>query len=426
VDFGIDNLIFTEAPGSPATTSPNRMGLPASTCFTLLGLALCLLAARRAGRLAVGIALSVFAMGVLSLTGHWYRAEAIYMLPLYTAIALQTAVLLVLFSIGIVVAFPQHEPTRTVFADDAAGALVRRMLPFLIGVPLVLGWMRLEGQRRGWYDSSFGTALRTWVEIAILAALTWWSIKAIRRREAQRAQAEAALREADRRKDAFLATLSHELRNPLAPIRNSTHILLLNGPLPPPLQWAAEVIERQVRHMTRLLDDLLDVSRITRDRLELRRAQVDVNAAVGAALEASQPLVDASKHELQLDLSPEPLMVDGDADRLAQVFSNLLNNAAKYTPQGGHLLISTRREGAQAVVRVRDDGIGIEPHVMPHIFEMFEQARATLPQSQGGLGIGLSLARGIVELHSGRLDGSSDGQGRGSEFVVRLPCLPAA
>jgi len=426
VDFGIDTLIFPEPPGSPATTSPNRMGLPASACFTVLGFAMSLLGIGRAPRLAVGTALFVFAMGMLSLTGHWYRAEAIYTLPLYTAIAAQTAALLTVLALAIIVAYPRFEPTRTVFADDAAGVIVRRMLPFLIVVPLVLGWLRLEGQRRGLYDSVFGTALRTWLEVAALASLTWWAIKAIRRREAERAAAVAALREADRRKDAFLATLSHELRNPLAPIRNSANLLLLQKPLPAPLQWSVEVIERQVRHMTRLLDDLLDVSRITRDRLELRRARCDVNAAVRAALEATRPLVEASKHELVVDLCAEPLEVDGDEDRLAQVFSNLLNNAAKYTPPGGHLAIRTCREGAHAVIRVRDDGIGIDPGVMPHIFEMFEQANTALPHSQGGLGIGLSLARGIVELHGGRLDGHSDGEGRGSEFTVRLPCLVAA
>jgi len=185
VDFGIDNLIYTEGPDSPVTLSPNRMGLPASTCFTVLGVSLCLLASRwRGRRVAVVTALLVFALGMLSITGHWYHAEAIYTVPQYTAIAAQTAVLLVVLSVGVITGFPELEPARTIFADDAAGALVRRMLPFLVGVPLVLGWLRLEGQRRGLYDSAFGTALRTWVEVAILAGLTWWSIRAIRRREA--------------------------------------------------------------------------------------------------------------------------------------------------------------------------------------------------------------------------------------------------
>jgi signal transduction histidine kinase len=424
LDFGIDHFVYREAPGSPATTSPNRMGPPASSCFTAIGCALCLLAAGpRLHRLVIGIAIAIFALGMLSLTGYWYHAEAIYTLPKYTAIAPQTAAILVVMSLGLMTAFPDNEPTRTLFADDAAGALSRRLLPFLLGVPVVLGWLRLEGQRQGWYDSAFGTALRSWTEVAILASLAWWAIGAIRRREQARSAAEAALREADRRKDAFLATLAHELRNPLAPIRNSANILLQQGPLSPPLQWAAGVIERQVRHMTRLLDDLLDVSRITRERLELRRARIDVNDAVHAALEASRPLIEAARHDLQVALFAEPLPVDGDADRLAQVFLNLLNNAARYTPEGGHVAIATRREGEQAVVEVRDSGIGIEADTMPHLFEMFSQGHPALPQSQGGLGIGLSLSRGIVELHRGRIDVASDGAGRGSTFTVRLPCV---
>ncbi len=427
VDFGIDNLLFTEAPGSPATVSPNRMGPPASTCFTLLGLSLCLLASHARGRrLAVVVATLVFALGVLSLTGHWYHAEAIYTLPQYTAIAAQTAALLVLLSVGIIAALPEYEPSRTIFADDTAGALVRRMLPFLVGVPLVLGWLRLEGQRRGLYDSAFGTALRTWVEVAILAALTWWATRAIRRREAAQALAEAALREADRRKDAFLATLSHELRNPLAPIRNSANILMLKGPLPPPLQWAVEVIERQVRHMTRLLDDLLDVSRITRDRLELRRAPLDVNIAVRAALEASRPRDRrGATRAHRRPRAPDPLRVDGDVDRLSQVFSNLLNNARQVHARG-------RTSVDLDAARGRTGG---DPRARRRYRHRRAGDAAHLRDVRAGARVGGAVAgrarhrprsrAAIVELHGGRLDGRSDGKDRGSEFTVRLPALDA-
>jgi signal transduction histidine kinase len=423
VDFGIDMLLYPEPPGSPATAAPNRMGVPASVCFALLGTTLCLLAlGRRRQRLAIAFCLLVFALGMLSLTGYWYDAEAIYALPRLTAIASQTALIVVVLSIGLMAAFPEAEPTRTLFADDNAGTAARRLLPFLFGVPLVLGWLRLEGQRRGLYDSAFGTALRTWIEVAILSGLAWWAIRAIHWRDVQRRDTEATLRDADRRKDEFLATLSHELRNPLAPIRNAASILTVKDNLEPPQRWAAEVIERQVRHMSRLLDDLLDVSRITRDRMELRRAHIDLNETIRAALEASRPVTDAAGHELQVDLCDEALPVDGDADRLAQVFSNLLNNAAKYTAAGGHVSITSRREGTEAVVRVRDDGIGIDAAVLPHIFEMFSQATSALERSQGGLGIGLSLARGVAELHGGSIEARSGGAGMGSEFTVRLPC----
>jgi PAS domain S-box-containing protein len=233
------------------------------------------------------------------------------------------------------------------------------------------------------------------------------------------------VREADRRKDEFLAVLGHELRNPLAPISNALHILKQPGADGPLAEQAREVMERQVQHMARLVDDLLDVSRIVRGKVELRKGPVELAAVVARAAETAQPLIEAEGHELAVAMPDEPLVVSGDLVRLAQVVGNLLNNAARYTERGGKLTVEGRSEGDQAVLRVRDTGTGIAPEVLPRIWDMFVQADRRLKGAQGGMGIGLSLVKGLVELHGGAVEARSDGPGKGSEFVVALPLLAA-
>lgn len=237
---------------------------------------------------------------------------------------------------------------------------------------------------------------------------------------AERQKAEEALRNADRRKDEFLATLAHELRNPLAPISNATR-LLRSVPQEPSLRGAREVIERQVHHLARLVEDLLDVSRISRGKIELRRHPVDLASVVRNAVETSQPLITERAHELSLDLPPDPVLVDVDATRLGQVISNLLNNAAKYTPSGGRIVLSARIESGIVTIRVKDTGIGIDPSLLPTIFDMFVQADNRVERETGGLGIGLTLVRHFVDMHGGSVRAKSDGPNRGSEFVVTLP-----
>jgi PAS domain S-box-containing protein len=239
----------------------------------------------------------------------------------------------------------------------------------------------------------------------------------------QRKLNEDALKDADRRKDEFLATLAHELRNPLAPIRNAAKVLLAEDLNDSMRRSGAQIINRQVAHMARLLDDLLDVSRVSRGRLELRSEWVALASVIENAIEASRPAIDSAAHELLVSLPSESVYLNGDPVRLAQVFSNLLNNAAKYTEPGGHISLSAQCEGTEVVVRVRDDGIGIAAETLPQIFEMFAQAKPARQRSQAGLGIGLSLARALVELHGGHIEAQSAGEGKGSEFVVRLPRL---
>ena len=239
----------------------------------------------------------------------------------------------------------------------------------------------------------------------------------------ERRRAEETLREADRRKDEFLATLAHELRNPLAPMRNALQVMQLAGGDPAAVEQARAIMERQMRHMVRLVDDLLDVSRITRGMLELRRQRVDLAAVLRSAVEASRPLIEAARHALTITLPPEPIFVDGDPMRLAQVFANLLNNAAKYTEPGGQIGLSAERQGSDAVVSVRDNGLGIPSEMLGRVFELFAQVDRTLEKSQGGLGIGLTLVRRLIEMHGGSVAVQSEGYGHGSVFTVRLPAV---
>jgi signal transduction histidine kinase/ActR/RegA family two-component response regulator len=237
----------------------------------------------------------------------------------------------------------------------------------------------------------------------------------------ERERSAEALREADRRKDEFLAMLAHELRNPLAPISNSLDLLRMIGHEPGVLVRVHEVMERQVAHLVRLVDDLLELSRITRGRIELRLETVVLADAIHSAVETSRPLIEAGGHSLTIALPAEPLLMHADPVRLAQVFANLLNNAARYTPEPGHIRISARRNGGEVVVSVRDTGIGIPSQMIPYVFEMFARGAAGSRVGGGGLGIGLTLVRSLVAMHGGRVAVHSDGAGRGSEFVVRLP-----
>jgi signal transduction histidine kinase len=229
------------------------------------------------------------------------------------------------------------------------------------------------------------------------------------------------LRLADRRKDEFLATLAHELRNPLAPIRNAV-LLLQQSPSPDPrTAWARDVIDRQAGHMARLLDDLLDVGRISRGKLELRRSRVALASVIDAAFETSRPFIEAGKHAFSLELPAAPVFIEGDPVRLSQIFANLLNNAAKYTDPGGRIELQARREQDRVVVTVRDNGIGMAPETVRDAFGLFSQATPALQRSQGGLGIGLYLVRSLAELHGGSVSAASAGVGGGSVFTVTLP-----
>ncbi|QIE23677.1 Sensor histidine kinase RcsC [Caballeronia sp. SBC1] len=238
--------------------------------------------------------------------------------------------------------------------------------------------------------------------------------------------AEQALQLADRRKDEFLATLAHELRNPLAPIQTVVELLRTKHFDDDQVIWSRGVLERQVGHIARLVDDLLEVSRVAEGKLELRKERIELNEAIRQALESSRGVIEASSHRLIVEVPPEPIFLDADPVRLSQIIQNLINNAAKYTPAGGTITLSAIRDADEAVICVRDTGIGIAAEHLPTIFGIFAQLAPGLSRSQGGLGIGLSLVRSLTERHGGTVSASSGGVGRGSEFVVRLPVAAVA
>jgi len=298
--------------------------------------------------------------------------------------------------------------------DDRPGFLQRRKAAIANHVPLAheirivrgdgaVRWVAHRGQTE--YDGA-GKAVRTF---GVAMDIT------------DRRNAEDALRDADRKKDDFIATLAHELRNPLAPIRNAVQVLRQKDPADSQMAWCRDVIERQVAQMSHLLEDLLDASRMARGQFQLRTERLVLQRVLDQAIEIAQPPIDIAGHMLEIRMPAEPIAIDGDLTRLAQVFSNLLINAAKYTPRGGAIALAVAREDDEAVVRVIDSGIGIAAAQLPSIFEMFGQVQSALDRSQGGLGIGLSLSKKLVEMHGGRISAHSDGIGRGSQLVVRLP-----
>ena len=299
-------------------------------------------------------------------------------------------------------------------------------------VPKLMRDGRWSGEVR-FRNFSTGAPIHTmWNAFAIrdeAGAVAAWATISPNLNELKRA--EEALQRANRelvvsarRKDEFLATLAHELRNPLAPIANAVELLGATGRADPMLDAVRGIIERQFRHMVRLIDDLLDVSRITSGKLMLRRERISLAAVIEQALETARPHVRG--HEFTVSLPREPVWLDADPVRLAQVFSNLLNNACKYTPGGGHIRLTAERAGGEIVVRVRDTGIGIDAEHLPGVFDMFSQAAPALERAQGGLGIGLSLALALARMHGGRIEARSEGRGKGAEFIVTLPACDEA
>jgi PAS domain S-box-containing protein len=247
-----------------------------------------------------------------------------------------------------------------------------------------------------------------------------------KRMETALREAAVALRDADRRKDEFLATLAHELRNPLAPIRNAVQLLKQKALTAPQARTARDIIERQVQHMVRLVDDLLDVSRITLGQVNLKREQLTLGAVLTEALEAARPAIEAAGHSLDVHLPGEPLVLEGDSTRLSQVFQNLLDNATKYTPRGGRISVSAQRRGTEAVVAVSDTGLGVPSEMQERIFELFTRSHSGGDVKIAGLGVGLALSRQLVELHGGRMSVESEGTGRGATFSVHLPLLASS
>jgi PAS domain S-box-containing protein len=300
--------------------------------------------------------------------------------------------------------------------DERHLQLIRSLnLKSFICVPLVI-----SGKTLGLLTFATAESGRKYTEADLALAMDLAHRAAI---AIENTQLYQALRETDRRKDEFLATLAHELRNPLAPVRNALQILGMPRVDSQTAERSREMMERQVQHLVRLVDDLMDVSRVMRGKIELRRERVELATIVARAVETVQPLVDTQGHQLNVRMPSDSLLIDADPVRLAQIVSNLLTNAAKYTEPGGHIWLTADRDGDMAVLRVRDNGIGISPPMLPRIFELFVQVDHASTKAQGGLGIGLTLVKNLVEMHNGIVQARSDGLGHGSEFIVKLPLV---
>jgi signal transduction histidine kinase len=336
IDHGFNHqLTFGRDWGAATTMSPGRMGPPASTSFTLIGAAFLLLglrpdAAARAGRYVPMLGIAVCVIGTFSLIGHLFDAKPLYSLPWLTAIARQTALMLIALAVGLVMAVPDREPLRLLLSDSGAGALARRIVPALVLLPPLLGLLRIRGEALGYYDPGTGKALLI-LGIAMLSvAMLWWALLALARHEASDRESARAvlqeqklvaetLRDANRRKNEFLAILAHELRGPLAPLRNSLELMKRADRNEPLFGRARIIMDRQLSHLARLVDDLIDVSRITRDRIEIRREPIELRGLLGGCVEACRTLTEERGQHVDFAVPATPVYVEADAVRLTQV-----------------------------------------------------------------------------------------------------------
>lgn len=415
-DFGFNHqLLFGRNWGRGSTVTPGQFGPPASFSFILIGLALVSKAKPAAipNRIIPPLALVVVLLMMFSLLGYLFGARKFFAIPELSAIALPTATMLMALAMSLIVSMPQYHPMRLLCERSSAGSMARTILPIaVLMIPLFI-WLRVAGYEIGLYDIGTSRALGAAVLILGVVSLMWIALMDLRRREQRE-------RDADRRKDEFLATLAHELRNPLAPISNAVSLLKLAQDNPAVVERATETIDRQLTHMVRLVDDLLDLGRVRSGKMGLRRERIELLPVIHQALDCSS-MVKSTGQQLTLDLPSEPIYLDADLVRLAQVISNLINNACKFAGCDGSIHLAVAREADEVVIRVKDDGIGIAPDMLEVIFDMFSQVDQSLERAQVGLGIGLTLARRLVELHGGSITALSEGLGKGSEFVVRLP-----
>ncbi len=310
---------------------------------------------------------------------------------------------------------------------DAFGLSGRLELRSAAAVPLVIAKRALGVLMIG--TDLANAASRDWAaleELASRAAIAFENAQlynTLQAEIAERFAAQTELQEANRRKDQFLAMLSHELRNPLAPIRNALELIRRIAPPDPKFEWAGDVMDRQLLHLTRLVEELLDVARISQGKIVLNKETVDLKVVIAQSIEIAQPFIDAGRHTLSVKMPDQPVWLHGDLSRLSQVVANLLHNAAKYSDDGNTIHLSLHIDNGEAVISVRDKGIGIDSALLSRIFDLFEQGERSLARSEGGLGVGLTLVRRLVELHGGRVDAFSEGREKGAEFRVSIPCI---
>lgn len=442
--WGVEFWLGVPIPDQGLNPYAGTMSAMTSSTFVLLAIALGALTWRRRWasgtvQIAGGAALAVSWFAVLTLS---FDQARITDQPRFPGMAALTVVLFALTSYGVLAA--SREVVARLREAGADAVMHGGVVASAFALPLVLGPLTVVSSR--WVAADLSNALATVTLALALTVVVWRGLArmqdlqqgrqaaladlehrvAVRtgelaRTNTQLRESEERLREANRHKDEFLAMLSHELRNPLAPIRTGVELLKAADTTPAMRADVHRVVERQMSHLVRLIDDLLDVSRITAGKLTLRLEAIDLRDVVEQAIETTRPIVDRARHELLVALPPAQVLVQGDRTRLAQVVANLIENACKYTPRGGRLSLEVSEESAGVELHMRDNGIGIPDGFLPRVFDKFEQVAPMSQQSQGGLGIGLALVRGIVSLHGGTVEAASGGPQRGSEFVVRLP-----
>jgi signal transduction histidine kinase/CheY-like chemotaxis protein len=436
-NLGIDQLLFIEAAGADATMSPGRMGPNGATNLVLASLALLSLrhdtpaAVRRAQALA-GV---MVMLATIPLAGYAYGARQLYDVARYTGIAFSTATTLLVLGVGILAARPGMGMIGVFSAAGAGGVLARRLLLPAIVLPLALGYFRVLGQNANLYDTGLGTAFFSISIVAVFVLLIWRTAVELNALDAQRERVElerahllererharAEVEHANRLKDHFLATLSHELRTPLNAILGYARMLRTGGLPPEKRSRAVEVIERNASAQNQLVDDLLDMSRMTTGRVRLEQHSIAVTAPLQEAIESVRPAAEAKGIAFDVNADPDVGNVHGDEGRLRQVFWNLLSNAVKFTAPGGRVSVSVDTVRDMIRITVRDTGIGIAPTFLPHMFEPFRQADSGSTRRYNGLGLGLAICKQLVELHDGSIAAVSDGQDRGATFTVDLP-----
>lgn len=437
-NLGIDQMLFEESLGALATVSPGRMGPPAALCMTLLGIALLSLDRGSPARSSPAqlLAIVVASISMLPMLGYLCGAEELYGIARYTGIAMHAATALFCMGVATFLARPLRRPAAVFLLPDAGGQLARRLLPAVVVIPITLQLVLRElSERHALMDSSFSRALLLLSLMGVFALLVWGSAlrlsEASQRRDLaeqasanllrseQKARAEAE--HAAQLKDDFVAMVSHELRTPLNAITGWATILGTEGASKAQLDRGLKVIERNARAQARLIDDLLDVSRIASGKLKVEREAVDLRAVLRGTLGAVGPSAADKGVELNAPAERDTIFVQGDAARLQQILSNLISNAIKFTPKGGRVDVELRMLEGLVEIDVRDSGIGIDPSFMPHIFDRFRQADSGITRRHGGLGLGLSIAQTLAELHGGTLRAFSAGSGRGSTFTLSLP-----
>lgn len=409
---------------SPSVLLPSPL---TAAMFIMTGSSLLCSAEKRLLHLGQWLGAGVLLVSLLILAGYALRDTFLYILVPAQGTSIPTTISFALVSLAVLLLHPGEGLLAAISGSSPGAWAARRLLGHAVIVPTLLGLVCSQLLQLGWIDSGTALTLMVWGMGGLFAAMVWYFADQLHRIDTARSGAELAreeamarLREADANKDEFLALIAHELRNPLAPVRSAADLLRISNDAEM-LRRATEVIHRQVDHMTHLIDDLLDLSRVSRGLLELDKRPIDILAAVDDAIVQVAPLIEKKHHHLATDFPDIRPIVDGDHKRLVQVLANLLNNAAKYTPEGGVLRVQLKADEHMVEVSVQDNGIGIDPDLLPHVFDPFTQGHRRAGRADGGLGLGLALVRRLVELHHGTVRAESAGPGAGSSFIICLP-----